>query len=75
MFIAQVTSPQMARGGNYAKDSAAASLEHLETYLTAVFAFIGVKPEFVIADGLNMSTEQRATSIRHALGETARLAA
>ncbi len=65
----------LARGGNYAKDSAAASLEHLETYLTAVFAFIGVEPEFVIADGLNMSTEQRATSIRHALGETARLAA
>jgi FMN-dependent NADH-azoreductase len=65
----------LARGGNYAKDSGAASLEHLETYLAAVFGFIGIEPEFVIADGLNISAEQRTTSIRSALGETVRLAA
>jgi FMN-dependent NADH-azoreductase len=40
-----------------------------------VFNFIGIEPEFVAADGLNISPEQRETSIRQALGETVRLAA
>ena len=36
---------------------------------------IGIEPEFVIADGLSVSPEQRETSIGQALGETVRLAA
>ena len=65
----------VARGGFYNEGSPASALEHLETYLRGVFNFIGVEPEFVAADGLNVSAEQRDVSIRQALGETVRLAA
>jgi FMN-dependent NADH-azoreductase len=65
----------LARGGIYDAGSPAASLEHLETYLRGVFNFIGIEPEFVAADGLNISPEQRDASIQQALGQTVRLAA
>jgi len=65
----------LARGGFYNQDSPAAALEHLETYLRGVFNFIGIEPEFVAADGLAISPEQRESSISQALGETNRLAA
>jgi FMN-dependent NADH-azoreductase len=65
----------MARGGIYDAGSPAAALEHLESYLRGVFNFIGIEPEFVAADGLGISPEQRDVSIRQALGETVRLAA
>ena len=65
----------LARGGIYDAGSPAAALEHLESYLRGVFNFIGIDPEFVAADGLAISPEQRELSIRQALGETVRLAA
>jgi FMN-dependent NADH-azoreductase len=65
----------LARGGFYNDNSPAAALEHLETYLRGVFNFIGIEPEFVVADGLSVSPEQRAESIKLALGEIVRLAA
>ena len=65
----------LARGGFYDSGSPAASLEHLETYLRGIFNFIGIEPEFVAADGLAVSAEQREQSIKQALGETTRLAA
>ncbi|HEU5482188.1 MAG TPA: NAD(P)H-dependent oxidoreductase [Sphingomicrobium sp.] len=65
----------LARGGIYDTGSPAAALEHLETYLRGVFNFIGIEPEFVAADGLNISPEQREESMKLALGETVRLAA
>jgi FMN-dependent NADH-azoreductase len=65
----------LARGGFYNEGSPASALEHLETYLRGVFNFIGIEPEFVVADGLSVSPEQRETSIKQALGETVRLAA
>jgi FMN-dependent NADH-azoreductase len=65
----------LARGGIYDAGSPAAALEHLESYLRGVFNFIGIDAEFVAADGLNISPEQREMSIRQALGETVRLAA
>ena len=65
----------LARGGFYHEGSPAASLEHLETYLRGVFNFLGVEPDFVIADGLSIGPEQRQESIEQALGETVRLAA
>jgi FMN-dependent NADH-azoreductase len=65
----------LARGGFYDAGSPASALEHLESYLRGVFNFIGIEPEFIAADGLNMGAEQRETSIRQALGETVRLAA
>jgi FMN-dependent NADH-azoreductase len=43
----------IARGGFYGPDAPAAVLEHLESHLRGVFAFIGVtKPELVVAEGL-----------------------
>jgi len=65
----------LARGGFYDESSPAAALEHLETYLRGVFNFIGIEPEFVAADGLAVSPEQREESLRTAQGETLRLAA
>jgi FMN-dependent NADH-azoreductase len=65
----------LARGGFYDSGSPASALEHLETYLRGVFNFIGVEPEFVAADGLNIGPEQREQSLSQALGETLRLAA
>ena len=65
----------LARGGFYNQGSPASALEHLETYLRGVFNFIGIEPEFVAADGLSVSPEQRDESIKVALGETVRLAA
>ena len=65
----------LARGGIYVASSPAASLEHLETYLAGVFNFIGIQPEFVAADGINLGPQQREDSIRAALGETLKLAA
>jgi FMN-dependent NADH-azoreductase len=65
----------LARGGFYGEGSPAAPLEHVETYLRGVFNFIGVEPEFVSADGLGISPEQREESIKGALIEVERLAA
>jgi FMN-dependent NADH-azoreductase len=65
----------LARGGFYDANSPAASLEHLETYLRGIFNFIGIEPEFLFADGLSVSPEQRELSVSTALGETLRLAA
>jgi len=65
----------LARGGFYNEGSPAAGFEFLERYLTAVFNFIGIQPEFVAADGLAIGPEQRDESIKLALGETVRLAA
>jgi FMN-dependent NADH-azoreductase len=65
----------IARGGIYSEGSPAAAIEHLETYLRGVFNFIGIDPEFVIAEGLNLGPDHRASAIENALGETLRLAA
>jgi FMN-dependent NADH-azoreductase len=65
----------LARGGFYDGGSPAAALEHLESYLGGVFNFLGIDPEFVAADGLNLGPDQREESIRQALGQTFRLAA
>lgn len=64
----------IARGGIYSEGSPAAAFEHLETYLRGVFKLVGIEPEFVVAEGLNIG-EQRESSLREALGETLRLAA
>ncbi len=65
----------LARGNFYGEGSPAAPLEHLETYLRGVFNFIGVEPEFVSADGLGLSPEQREASLSQAFGEVVKLAA
>lgn len=65
----------LARGGFYGEGSPAAGFEFLERYLTAIFNFIGIEPDFIAADGLAISPEHREQSIKQALGETVRLAA
>ena len=65
----------LAKGGVYSAGAPAESLEHLETYLRGVFNFMGIEPEFVVAEGLAISPDHRANAIAQALGETLRLAA
>jgi FMN-dependent NADH-azoreductase len=65
----------IARGNVYSGEAPAAALEHLETYLRGVFNFIGIEPEFVVAEGLGISAEHRRSAIEQALGDTVRLAA
>jgi FMN-dependent NADH-azoreductase len=65
----------LARGGFYEAGSPTGGLEHLETYLRAVLGFIGIEPEFVMADGINIGPEQREAALQAALGHTTRLAA
>lgn len=65
----------LSRGGYYGENSPAAGLEHLETYLTGVFGFIGIVPEFVHADGIAVGPEAREAGIANGLAEVERLAA
>lgn len=54
------------RGGYYGEGAAAASFEHAQSYLRAAFNFIGIEPEFVVAEGLKVSDEVKAASISDA---------
>lgn len=57
----------LTRGGIYSEGSPAAALEHAETYLKAVFGFIGITPEFIVAEGLAMGDEARVAGMTAAL--------
>ncbi len=65
----------ISRGGFYGPDSPAAANEHLETYLTGVFRFIGITPEFVIAEGVMVGPEQRDAALAGAAQNIQTLAA
>ncbi|MET0363276.1 MAG: NAD(P)H-dependent oxidoreductase [Sphingobium sp.] len=56
----------ISRGGFYGPGSPSAAVEHLETYLRDVFGFIGLSPEFVVAEGIAVGPEQRAAAIAQA---------
>ncbi len=56
----------VARGGFYGSGSPFAANEHVETYLRSIFRFIGVEPEFIVAEGIAVSPEYRATAISSA---------
>lgn len=59
----------LARGGLYGEGSAAQSMEHAETYLRGVFGFMGVSDvEFIIAEGIALGPDQRASALAGALG-------
>ena len=62
----------VSRGGFYDDGNA---LEHVKTYLSGVFGFIGIEPQFVHADGVNYGPEQREAGIANGLTEIERLAA
>lgn len=58
----------IARGGFYGAGAPAAAGEHLETYLRWVFGFIGITtPEFIAADGIQISPEQREKAVAEGL--------
>ena len=65
----------LARGGFYGEGQPAAAFEFVERYLKAAFNFLGIEPEFVVAEGLAVSPELREQSMAQALGHTVRLAA
>lgn len=56
----------ISRGGVYSEGPAAA-LEHAETYLRGVFAFLGITNiEVVVAEGVNMGDEAKAAAVKGA---------
>jgi len=65
----------ISRGGQYGPGAPAAAMEHLETYLKAVFGFIGITPEFVVAEGLLLGPEAREKSMQGALSAATSLRA
>jgi FMN-dependent NADH-azoreductase len=58
-----------ARGAVYAGGSPFAAFEHGESLLRAVFGFIGVAPEFIIAEGLKLGEDERRASIGAAIAQ------
>jgi len=58
----------LARGGFYGAGSPGETLEHAETHLRAVFGLMGVSDvEFIIAEGIAVGPEQRASAVAGAL--------
>jgi FMN-dependent NADH-azoreductase len=57
----------ISRGGYYGAGAPAAPGEHLETYLRWVFGFIGITPEFIFADGVQVGPEHREKALAGAL--------
>jgi len=64
----------VARGGYYGPGSPAAAWEHAESYLRAIFGFIGVTDlQVVVAEGLNVGPEQRTQALASAAQQIAAL--
>lgn len=55
----------VARGGLYSDGSPMAGVEHVETLLKAVFGFIGIEPEIIVAEG-TVIEELRGSAIANA---------
>jgi FMN-dependent NADH-azoreductase len=65
-----------SRGNVYGEGAPAAAFEHAESYLRAVFAFIGItNVDVIVVEGTNISPEQRLKAIDGALEATMRLQA
>lgn len=65
-----------ARGGIYTGDSPAAAMEHQESYLKGVLAFIGITDVTIIrAEGLALGEDAKSTAIASAKAEIEALAA
>ena len=63
-----------SRGGIYSQEAPAAAVEHQETYLRAVFAFIGVPDiEIVRAEGVAIGPEPKAQALSAAQRDIANL--
>jgi FMN-dependent NADH-azoreductase len=65
-----------SRGGFYGAETPAASLDHQETYLRAVFSFFGITDiSFIRAEGIALGEPQRQQAIDGAEAEISKLAA
>ena len=65
----------LARGGYYGPGAAAEAMEHAETYLRGVFGFMGLTDlVFIIAEGIAVGPEQRATAVAGALAAAGNVA-
>jgi FMN-dependent NADH-azoreductase len=65
----------LSRGGYYGAEQGNSDFEHLESYLKIIFGFIGIVPEFVRADGINLGPEVKERSVANAFAEVEKLAA
>ncbi len=65
----------VSRGGLYGPGTPVAAFEHVESYLRAVFGFIGVKDlEIVVAEGLAMGPQKHTEAMQGALHSVSQLA-
>jgi FMN-dependent NADH-azoreductase len=55
-----------AAGGFYGAGIPQALAEHVRSYLSAVFAVIGITPQFIVAEGVQHGAEQRQTALSKA---------
>lgn len=63
----------LSRGGVYS-EGPAATMEHAETHLRAIFGFIGITDiQFVITEGVALGAEQRDAALRAAFAQIAGL--
>jgi len=66
----------ISRGGLYGPGTPVAAFEHVESYLRAVFGFIGVTDlQIVVAEGLAMGPEKHAEAMQGALRTVSQLRA
>lgn len=66
----------VARGGVYAPGSPHHAYEHAESYLKAVFGFMGITDlEVIVAEGIALGPEQRKSSVDGALQQIGTLKA
>jgi FMN-dependent NADH-azoreductase len=66
----------ISRGGLYGPGTPVAAFEHVESYLRAVFGFIGVTDlQIVVAEGLAMGPEKHAEAMQGALKTVSQLGA
>lgn len=64
-----------SRGGLYGSDTAMAAVEHAESHLRGLLGFIGIAPEFLIAEGIALGPEHREKAVHEALRQTEALTA
>lgn len=63
----------ISRGGFFGAGTPDAVAEHAESYLRAAFGFIGITPEFIVAEGVQRDPENRKTTIEAALKSASQL--
>jgi len=63
----------LSRGGIYS-DGPAAAMEHAEAHIRTIFGFLGIdQVEFVVAEGVALGAEQRASALEAALAHVERI--